>query len=81
MYRALRQTPSSGGASRDCGMQLWMAAWLATAQNPTLTAEGRAAHKARVRGTLAPQLGERAAEGQTARLSGESAPGGDTKRL
>jgi len=74
----LAKTPSSGGASRDCGMP---ALWLATAQNLTLAAAGRTARKARARGTLAPQLGERAAEGQTARLSGEPAPGGDTKRL
>jgi hypothetical protein len=57
------------------------ARWLATAQSPTLTAAGRTAHEAKARGTLAPLLGEQAAEGQTARWSGELAPGGDTKRL
>ncbi len=57
------------------------ALWLATAQNPTLAAAGRAAHKARALGTLVPLIGEQAAEGQTARLSGELAPGGDTMRL
>jgi hypothetical protein len=57
------------------------ALWHATAQNPTLTAAGRAAHKARACGTLAPLIGEQAAEGQPARLSGELAPDGDTKRL
>jgi hypothetical protein len=41
------------------------ALWLATAQNPTLAAAGRAAHKARALGTLAPLIGEQAAEGQT----------------
>jgi hypothetical protein len=57
------------------------ALWLATAQSPTLAAAGRAAHSARVRGTLVPLPAEQAAEGQTARLSGELAPGGDTMRL
>jgi hypothetical protein len=57
------------------------ALWLATAHNPTLAAAGRAAHKARVHGTLAPLVDEQAAAGQTARLSGELAPLGDTKRL
>jgi len=57
------------------------ALWLATAQNPTLAAAGRAARKARECGTLASQLGELAAEGQTARMSGEGAPGGATKSL
>jgi hypothetical protein len=42
------------------------ALWLATAQNMTLAAVGRAAHKARARGTLAKLAGEQAAEGQTA---------------
>jgi len=60
--------------SRDRGLPVL---WLATAQNLTLAAEGRAARKARVRGTLAPLAGEQAAAGQTARLSGEQAPGGD----
>jgi hypothetical protein len=58
-----------------------LALWLATAQNMTLAAVGRAARKARARGTLAPLTGEQAAKGQTARLSGEPAPSGDTKRL
>jgi len=71
-------TPSSGGASRDCGM---CALWPATAQIPTLAAAGRAAHLARARGTLVLLPGEQAAEGQTARLSGEAAPGGAIKRL
>jgi hypothetical protein len=57
------------------------ALWLATAQNLTLAAAGRTAHKARACGTLALLIGKQAAEGQTARLSGEPAPGGDTKRL
>jgi hypothetical protein len=57
------------------------ALWLATAQNLTLTAAGRAASKARASGTLALLIGEQAAEGQTARLSGEPAPRGDTWRL
>jgi hypothetical protein len=57
------------------------ALWPAKAQNPTLAAAGRAAHLAMARGTLVPLLGEQAAEGQTARLSGELAPGGDTMRL
>jgi hypothetical protein len=57
------------------------ALWIATAQNLTLTAAGRTARKARACGTLAPLIGEQAAEGQTARLSGEPAPGGDAERL
>jgi hypothetical protein len=57
------------------------ARWSATAQNLTLTAAGRAAHLPRACGTSVPLLGEQAAEGQTARLSGELAPGGDTMRL
>jgi hypothetical protein len=57
------------------------ARWPATAQNPTLGAAGRTAHLAMARGTLVPLPGEQAAEGQTARLSGELAPGGDTIRL
>jgi hypothetical protein len=57
------------------------ALWLATAQNLTLAAAGRTARKASARGTLAPLTGEQAAEGQTARLSGEPAPGCGTKRL
>jgi hypothetical protein len=63
------------------GCSLALAAWLATAQNPTLAAAGRAARKAMARGTLAPLVGEQAAEGQTARLSTEPAPLGDTGRL
>jgi hypothetical protein len=74
----LVKTPSSGGARRDCGL---LALWLATAQNLTLAAAGRTARKTRANGTLAPLIGEQAAEGQTARLSGEPAPLGDTKRL
>jgi hypothetical protein len=57
------------------------ALWLATAQNLTLAAAGRTASKARARGTLALRTGEQAAEGQTARLSDDRAPGGDTKQL
>ena len=57
------------------------ARWLAIAQNLTLAAEGRTAHKARARGTLAPLPSEQAAEGQTASLSSELAPSGDTMRL
>lgn len=57
------------------------ALWLATAQHLTLAAVGRTAPKARACGTLAPLPSEQAAEGQTARLSGELAPGGDTLRL
>jgi hypothetical protein len=57
------------------------ALWLATAQNLTLAAVGRTARKARARGTLAPLLGEQAADGQTARLSVEHALVGVTKQL
>ncbi len=57
------------------------ALWLATAHNLTLAAVGRAARKARACGTLVLLTGEQAAEGQTARLSVELAPGGDTMRL
>jgi hypothetical protein len=74
--------PNIGGsitAVGDTGCSLALAAWLATAQNPTLAAAGRVACKARARGTLALLTGEQAAEGQTARLSGEREPGGDTK--
>jgi hypothetical protein len=63
------------------GCSLALAAWLAKAQNPTLAAAGRTAHKAMAFGTLALLIGEQAAEGQTARLSREAAPIGDTKRL
>ncbi len=42
LYPAIRKTPSSDGASRGCGMP---ARWLATAQNPTLAAEGRTANQ------------------------------------
>jgi hypothetical protein len=41
--------------------------WLATAQNLTPTAEGRAANKTRAWGTLALLAGELAANGRTAR--------------
>src|SRR3990167_10409186 len=41
--------------------------WLATAPQCT-GRRGTASHKAMARGTLAPHLGEQAAEGQTARL-------------
>jgi hypothetical protein len=57
------------------------ALWLATAQNPTLAAAGRAAHQARARGTLALLNDEQAADGQTAGLSVEHAPVGETKQL
>ena len=40
-----------------------------------LTAEGQVASKTVAHGTLALQFGERAAEGQTARLSMSAAPG------
>jgi hypothetical protein len=49
--------------SRDRGLPVL---WLATAQNLTQTAEGRAAGQARACGTLAPQAGEQVAAGQTA---------------
>jgi hypothetical protein len=60
--------------SRDRGLPVL---WLATAQNLTLTAEGRAAGQARACGTLARLAGEQAAAGQTARqamASGTLAP-------
>jgi hypothetical protein len=57
------------------------ALWLAAAQNLTLAAAGRTAHQAKACGTLALLTVEQAAGGQTARLSGAPAPGGDTKRL
>jgi len=57
------------------------ALWLATAQNLTLAAAGRAAREARACGTLAQRLGEQAAAGQTARLSYEAEPRCGTKRL
>ena len=41
------------------------------------TAVGRATNKALARGTLAPQFGEQAAEGLTARLSHGPAPHGE----
>jgi hypothetical protein len=47
--------------SRDRGLHVL---WLATAQNLTLTAEGRAADQARACGTCALLDGKRAAEGQ-----------------
>lgn len=59
--------------SRDRGLCVL---WLATAHNLTLAAAGRAARKARAHGTLALRDGEQAAEGQTARLSDDHAPGG-----
>jgi hypothetical protein len=58
-----------------------LALWLATAQNLTLAAAGRTARKARACGTLALLTVERAAEGQTARLSAGCAPSGGTKQL
>jgi len=50
--------------SRDRGLAV---RWLATAQNLTLTAEGRAANQAKARGTCAPLADELAASGRTAR--------------
>jgi hypothetical protein len=60
--------------SRDRGLPVL---WLATAQNLTLTAEGRAADQARACGTWALLAGSLAAAGRTARLSGGHEPGGE----